>query len=177
MGAFKIGLGNIYISHQASLPSTYKSLLTLLTLLLAPPSPPQNPLRQRPVKRRHQRGAQNDKSNRGPNRPEERLAALHVPQITRVHAQIARHEGQGQEDDRDDGEDDDGFVVGFGFEGYGLSGEEARGLGLDLEFVEVVDALGDGFDDAVEDGDGEGGHAVGDGHGGFEFSEGVFLLQ
>ena len=48
---------------------------------------------------------------------------------------------------------------------------------MDLEFVKVVDALGDGFDDAVEDGDGEGGDAVGGGDGGFEFAEGVFLLE
>lgn len=48
---------------------------------------------------------------------------------------------------------------------------------MGLEFVEVFDAVGDGFEDAVEDGDGEGADAVGDGDGGFEFVEGVVLLS
>lgn len=48
---------------------------------------------------------------------------------------------------------------------------------MGLEFVEVFDAVGDGFEDAVEDGDGEGADAVGDGDGGFEFAEGVVLLS
>ena len=64
----------------------------LLILLLPPPRPSQKPLRQRPIKRRHQRGPQYDNSNRGPNRPKERLSALHIPQITRIHTQITRHE-------------------------------------------------------------------------------------
>ena len=48
---------------------------------------------------------------------------------------------------------------------------------MGLEFVEVFDAVGNGFEDAVEDGHGEGADAVGDGDGGAEFAEGVVLLS
>ena len=55
--------------------------------------------------------------------------------------------------------------------------EEAGRFGLGLELVEVVDALGGGFEGAVEDGDGEGGDAVGEGDGGFELAEGGVLVR
>ena len=57
-----------------------------------------------------------------------------------------------------------------------MCGEKTGGFRLDLELVEIFDALGDGFKDAVEDGDGEGANAVSDSDGGFEFAKGVVLL-
>ena len=123
-------------------------------------------MRQRPIKRRRDRNAQNHKGNRRANGPKQRLPALHVPQIARVHAEIARNEGQRQEDDSDDGEDDDSLVVAFGLEGNGLRGEEAGRLGLGFELIEVVEALGYGFEDEVEEGDG-----------GFELAEGGVVLE
>ena len=54
--------------------------------------------------------------------------------------------------------------------------EETGGFRLDLEFVKVFHALGDGFEDAVEDGDGEGTDAVSEIYGGSEIAEGVVLL-
>ena len=148
----------------------------LLILLLPPPRPPQKPLRQRPIKRRHQRGPQHDHRNRGANRPKEPLPALHIPQIACVHTQITRHERQRQEDDGDDREDDNSFIIRFGLQRDGLRGEEAGGFGLGAEFVEVVDALRRRFENAVEDGDGEGGDAVGERDGGFELAQGGVLL-
>lgn len=97
--------------HDPSLPPS------LLTLLLPPPSPPQNPLRQRAVKSRQKRRPQHHDRDGGPDGPEERLPALHVAQIARVHAEVARHEAEREEDDGDDGEDDDGLVVRLGLQG------------------------------------------------------------
>lgn len=116
-----------------------------LTLLLPPPSPPQKSLRQSPIKCRQQRRTQHHKSDGSPNGPEKSLPALHNAQITRVHAQITCHEAQRQENDRDDCEDDDGLIVGFGLQRDGLCSKETGGFRLYLELVEVVGALGDGL--------------------------------
>lgn len=65
---------------------------------------------------------ENHKSHGKRNGPEQPLAAIGRPDIDSIHPEIAGDERQRKEDDGDDGEDQNGFVVRFRFEGNRLRG-------------------------------------------------------
>lgn len=82
----------------------------VLTLTLTARNPPQNPIN---IISNQKHNSNHNSRKRSSNLPENRLVQLHIPDIRRVHAQVARDEREGEEDCRDDSEDEDGFAVVF----------------------------------------------------------------